>query len=165
MFLLSVLHQKEVVQSVALFLLKWLKWITSKLRHFERILVTVYYSNILNYFTFLLSFQQKKVFHIFAISDALVDPIWHKLSYQHKIWSLRMRKKNKTAMFIVACFPVDAHCATIMPIPKFKNEVYTCQTSLTNLIVWLRFVTAPHFFFFINDFVINSKPLWKHVFN
>ena len=124
LFLLSVLHQKEVVQSVALFLLKWLKWITSKLRHLERILVTVYYSNILNYFTFLLSFQQKKVFHIFAISDALVDPIWHKLSYQHKIWSLRMRKKKQDSN--VHCCLLPRRC----PLCQYNANTKVQKRSL-----------------------------------
>ena len=33
--------------------------------------------------------------YIFTISDALFDSVWHKLYYQHKIWSVRVKKKSK----------------------------------------------------------------------
>ena len=98
-------------------------------------------------FYFLSQFSAKKKCSIFLqfLMHLLIPSGTNFLTnIKYGVWG--WEKKNKTAMLIVACFPVDAHCASIMPIPKFKNEVYTCQTSLTNLNVWLRFVTAPHFF-------------------
>ena len=37
---------------------------------------------------------------IFATPDALLDPIWHKLYYQHKIWSLRMKKNPRQQLLV-----------------------------------------------------------------
>ena len=55
------------------------------------------------------------------------------------------------------------HNSSTILTPNFKNKVYKSgKISLTNLIFWL-----PLWLFHIflhKWFLINSKPLWKHVF-
>ena len=80
-------------------------------KYFSRSLMNMYdlicsSLGILINFTFLLSFRPKKnsknsFLPYFAISDAFFDPIWHKLYYQHKICSLRMRKKPAQHLLVV----------------------------------------------------------------
>ena len=56
---------------------------------------------ILMHFTFLLSlWHMLSLAYIFFLTfDAIFDSIWHKLYYQHKIWSWRWKKKSKTTSF------------------------------------------------------------------
>ena len=79
-------------------------------KHISQSLINIYHLicsclSILIYFTFFAVFGKKSVpktlfQHIFAFSDALFDPIWHKLFDNNKMWSLWMRKKTKQHMLL-----------------------------------------------------------------
>ena len=102
LFLLLLLHQTEVVQNVVLFFKKCQNQITSKLSYLEKMVIVSYLSLLVFWFILLFCtvFGKQNVLktlfqHIFAISDAFFDPIWHKLYYQHKIWSLRTKEYSR----------------------------------------------------------------------
>ena len=72
-----------------------LKHFSCKLRNIRDLMFLSWHFDL--FFFFVLFLGKKSVLktllqHIFVISDALFVFIWHKLYYQHKIWSLRMKK-------------------------------------------------------------------------
>ena len=79
-------------------------------------------------FYFFIQFSAKKsalktLFqHIFAISDAPFDPNWHKLYYQYKIQSLRIKKSKTTFAGLWKC-QQEAIARNWLKLAKIKKKL------------------------------------------